>query len=364
MNTGERLLAAPARPDWEGFQDCINRKGTPRRVHNIELFLDDEMQQAVVERFGLDTGLDPGDPWRAQRRMIAIQRRLGYDYVLCGLEGMEWSYRQTAVADTAGRARDGGRSYMDEHRGPIATWDDFERYRWPDPDRATTRALEWYERNLPDDMCVIGGLTSHYAEQLSWLMGYETLCYALADQRDLVRAIFEKVHAITRKEAALYLQFDRVRVLWGSDDMGFRTGLLIGPSDTREFVLAGHREIAAMAHGAGRPYLLHSCGQLAGIRDDLIDDVRIDGKHSWEDAIEPVEEAKRTWGTRTAVLGGIDVDVLCRSTEAGIRRRVRGAIERCQPGGGWCLGTGNTVANYIPLEAYLAMLDEGTRAAG
>jgi uroporphyrinogen decarboxylase len=29
------------------------------------------------------------------------------------------------------------------------------------------------------------------------------------------------------------------------------------------------------------------------------------------------------------------------------------------PGGGYCLGTGNSVANYIPLENYLAMVDEG-----
>ncbi len=33
------------------------------------------------------------------------------------------------------------------------------------------------------------------------------------------------------------------------------------------------------------------------------------------------------------------------------------------PGGGYCLGTGNSVANYIPLENYLTMLDEGRRFA-
>lgn len=31
------------------------------------------------------------------------------------------------------------------------------------------------------------------------------------------------------------------------------------------------------------------------------------------------------------------------------------------PGGGYCLGTGNSVANHIPTENYLAMLDEGRR---
>jgi len=30
-------------------------------------------------------------------------------------------------------------------------------------------------------------------------------------------------------------------------------------------------------------------------------------------------------------------------------------------GTGYCLGTGNTVANYMPLENFLIMLDEGRK---
>ena len=70
---------------------------------------------------------------------------------------------------------------------------------------------------------------------------------------------------------------------------------------------------------------------------------------------------KKTIGTRTALLGGIDVDFLCRASEAEIRQRVRDTLSKCMPGGGYCLGTGNTVANYIPLDHYLIMLDEGRR---
>jgi uroporphyrinogen decarboxylase len=55
------------------------------------------------------------------------------------------------------------------------------------------------------------------------------------------------------------------------------------------------------------------------------------------------------------------MDFLCRAGEAEVRQRVRRTLEACQPGGGYCLGTGNSVANYIPLGNYLAMLDEGRR---
>jgi uroporphyrinogen decarboxylase len=68
---------------------------------------------------------------------------------------------------------------------------------------------------------------------------------------------------------------------------------------------------------------------------------------------------KRKYGKRLSLLGGIDVDFLCRSDEKAIRERVRRTLDVCQPGGGYCLGTGNSVTNYIPLDSYLAMVDEG-----
>ncbi len=350
-------------PDWEGFLRCITRKGESARVHSIELFLDAEVKDAVCERFDIGRDLDRGDPFWEQTREIALQRFLGYDYVLAGLEGLEMPYHEVLAEDTAGLARREGRAFIDQHTGPIASWEDFERYPWPDVKRASDRVLEWYETNLPDDMCVIGGLTGHFAENLSWLLGYETLCYKLYDEPDLVQAIHERSLAMDRAVTRRLVQYDRVKIIWGSDDMGYSKGPLISPAALRQHALPGHRALAQIAHEAGRPYILHSCGNLETIMDDLIDDVRIDGKHSFEDLIVPPQEAKRLWGSRISILGGIDVDFLCRQDEGAIRRRTRETLEACQPGGGYCLGTGNSVANYIPLDHYLAMLDEGRKWA-
>jgi uroporphyrinogen decarboxylase len=96
--------------------------------------------------------------------------------------------------------------------------------------------------------------------------------------------------------------------------------------------------------------------------DDFIDNVGIDAKHSFEDKIVPVEEAYRRWGDRVAILGGVDMDVLGRGSEEQVRARTRQILEVCGvKGAGYCLGTGNSVANFIPLQNYLAMLDEGRR---
>ena len=350
-------------PDWESLVRCVARKGTPERVHSLELFLDEETKQAICARHGLTEDLSGSDPAYLLKREIALQRFLGYDYVLCGLEGLEMPVNWLNAEDTAENKRDAGRDFINEHQGPITTWEEFEAYPWPDPEDATSLALEWYEKNLPDGMCVLGGLTGHFAENLSWLMGYETLCYALYDQRDLVQAIADRCLEMDRQVVARLVEFDQVKMVWGSDDMGFRSGTLIGPDDLRALALPGHKALAQITHDTGRLYLLHSCGNLATIMDDLIEDVRIDAKHSFEDTIVDVREAKALWGDRLTLLGGIDMDFMCRAEESAIRERVRDTLRVCMPGGGYCLGTGNTVANYVPVDSYLAMLDEGRRFA-
>jgi len=361
-NMNSSLLSVNVTPDWEAFLRCIRLEGTPERVHFIELLMDAEMQAAICDQYGLLDAVPADDPFLGQERTAALQRFLGYDYVRCGLDDIEWPLKRVAAEDTAALQREGGRRYIEEHRGPIASWEEFEKYPWPDPSSGSTRSLEWYTHNLPDDVCLIGsGGFAHFAEYVCWLMGYETLCFALYDQRDLVSAISERLIEFYRVVVQRLLEFDRVKLIWGSDDMGFRSGTLIGPDDLREFVLPGHRLMSEMSHQAGRPYLLHSCGNLRSIMPDLLDDVRIDGKHSFEDTIENVIDAKQTYGDRIAVLGGIDVDFLCRADEGQIRRRVRETLEACMPGGGYCLGTGNSVANYVPVENYLVMLDEGRK---
>lgn len=358
----ETILNRPISPDWEAFVRCLRREGTPKRVHHIELFLDPEVQDTVCERFELIPDVARDDPFFTQKRHLAVQRFLGYDFVRASLDGMEMALQYEVADDTADLKRDGGRNYVNESTGPIASWEDFERYPWPDPVTASTRSLDWYCEHLPEDMCIVAsGGFAHFAEYLTWLLGYESLCVALFERRDLLAAISARLLDMYEVVIDRVLAYDRVKVVWGSDDMGFRTGPLISPDDLREFVLPGHKRMAEKSHAAGRPYLLHCCGKIDLIMDDLIDDVGIDAKHSFEDTIEQVTDAKRAYGNRIALLGGIDVDFLCRSSEEAIRQRVRETLDACQPGGGYCLGTGNSVANYVPLDSYLAMLDEGRR---
>ena len=83
----------------------------------------------------------------------------------------------------------------------------------------------------------------------------------------------------------------------------------------------------------------------------------IDGKHSNEDQIAPFETWIGRYNDRIALLGGIDVDILCQKPpdevyeivlERGLRYR---NLAR-----GYALGSGNSIPEYVPIEGYLAML--------
>jgi uroporphyrinogen decarboxylase len=97
--------------------------------------------------------------------------------------------------------------------------------------------------------------------------------------------------------------------------------------------------------------------------EEIIDDVKVDAKHSFEDTYLPVTKAKETYGDRLSLVGGIDMDVLVRGSPTDVREYTIRVIETCKPGGRYCLGSGNTVANYIPLENYLTIIDAGLEHA-
>jgi uroporphyrinogen decarboxylase len=181
----------------------------------------------------------------------------------------------------------------------------------------------------------------------------------LVDDPELVAAVFSKIEEVYVAMYSGMASIEQVGVLNLSDDFGYKTQTLIGVDDLRKYVLPVHKKLAKIIHNAGKPCVLHSCGYLEEIMEDIIVDVGIDAKHSYEDLIVPVEEMKRRYGDRIAILGGFDLDRLCRSTPQQVREYTCKLVTELGADGGYALGSGNSIAAYVPVENYLAMLDEG-----
>lgn len=80
--------------------------------------------------------------------------------------------------------------------------------------------------------------------------------------------------------------------------------------------------------------------------------VQYDGKHPCEDTIEPAEDACEQLSGRIAVMGGI----ICRRTPEEVFRRSREMLEHMESRGGYALGSGNSIPEYVPQENYFVMI--------
>ena len=340
----------PVELDLDGWLANCRREGTPERVFLFEHGVADEIQEGLAQRFGIWDGIDEGADDSAYRKAIAVYRLLGMEFFRAFPPGA----RMQAASATG--------QWSDEHSGKITSWEEFEKFPWPDPADADFSVYEYYDKHLPEDMRVFQ--VNDVWEMVRDTVGYETFCYKIYEDPDFLEAMFEKVGAFTVAIAEACCDFDCFGALYISDDLGYKTSTMIAPETIRQLIIPWHKKMSEIAHAHGKLVWLHSCGQMYDLIDDYIDEVKIDAKHSFEDVVLPVTGAKERYGDRLALLGGIDVDLLSRGEEATIRAKVREVLEVCVPGGGYFLGSGNWVTSYIPLDSYLVMLDEGRRWSG
>lgn len=239
----------------------------------------------------------------------------------------------------------------------ITDYASFKSYNWPNPDAFDYSRLEKVKQDLPEGMKVVVSGPGGVLENAIALVGFERLCMMLADSPDLAEKIFGAIGERLVRYYEICAKYDSVGALISNDDWGFKTQTMLSPNEMRKYVIPWHKKIAQVCHKANKPVILHSCGKLDAVMDDILYDIGYDAKHSYEDAIEPVERFYDRLGDKIAVLGGIDVDFMCNASEAQIKDRCLKMLEKTSKKGGYALGTGNSVPSYLPKEKYYAMID-------
>ena len=141
------------------------------------------------------------------------------------------------------------------------------------------------------------------------------------------------------------------------DDLGFKTSTLLEPDTIRQHILPQYKRIVSLVHQSGKKFLLHSCGNIFEIMEDILD-TGIDAKHSNEDEIAPFEEWINRYSDRIGLFGGIDVNILCQNPYDDVYRMVleKGKKFRNMTAG-YGLGSGNSIPEYVPVDGFMAMVD-------
>ncbi len=330
------------KPDFHRLQAVLERKIPPRPVL-FEFFMNDRLYQRLVPEMDTITN----EAQRLQRVVLAFYRA-GYDYANLVPPGFNFADgiinrpKESSVSQNAGSI--------------LHDLTDLKRFSWADPDDVDLELLRNLAQTLPEGMKLIVYSPGGVLENAIDLVGYEDLCIMTKDEPELADQIFGEIGSRLERFYQLVAPLDFVGACIANDDWGFKTHTLFHPADMRRFVFPWHKRIVKTVHQAGKPAILHSCGYFEKVIDDIIEDMGFDGRHSYEDSIMSVEDAYDRYHTRIAVLGGIDLDFVCRSSPQEIYQRSKAMLTRAASGGSYALGTGNSVPEYVPDENYLALI--------
>lgn len=355
--------------DWDHMEKVLRREATEGPVPLIELFPDAEIMSEVtgidypaaraVELFtnagqivddqeALEMGI------RLMDLNIAFSKAIGYDYVtMIPIVPLTKTRRELAADDDPRRQK---RAWKEEGQGIITSRAEYEEFKWPALDQINLLPLDYAAGCIPAGMKIMVMYNGIY-EDLSELMGTQQMAIKSIEEPELVEDIIEQLTRIAVQAVGLSAAHPGTGAIFYSDDLGFKGGTILSPRFLRKYYMPRLKRISDACHKHGKLFLLHSCGQVMSIMDDLID-AGIDARHSFEDAILPVEQWYDKFHDRLAILGGVDMDLMANGTAEQVAQRTRRILEHCAPGGGYCMGTGNSVANYIRIENYYAMIDE------
>lgn len=331
-------------PNIEQLKKVLRRE-RPDRPVLFEFLIDDNLLRRHAKRF---QNAEKGS-FEYFAMIIDAFKNLGYDYA--PLYPWDTNTLKFEKAEHATQA-----SYSLNQAALITDRASYENYRWPDANVGDYTIYEQIQAYLPDGMKLMACSNGGILENAIDICGFENLCGMTMLDPDLAHDIFDSIGQRYVDYYKIVSAFDTVGICAVNDDWGFKTQTVLSPAMMREYVFPWTQKIIEVIHGNGKPVIFHSCGYLKIIMDEIIDDLQIDAKHSFEDEIYPIEAAYDWWHDRIALLGGIDVNFLCQKSPAEIKQRALNLLEKTADSGGYALGSGNSIASYVPEENYLAMI--------
>jgi uroporphyrinogen decarboxylase len=336
-------------PDYQNLVDAAyNReaKRLPLYEHNISGVVIQALRGWDVDSLMEGDLADKTEAFRLKARFAA---EYGYDCV--------------AFEGCTTRVVQEGKGLLGQAAPIIGSLEDIEAWPWEEKIREFTDLHSPYfdalRAALPDGMKAVGGIGNGLFELIQDFVPLQDLAFLQADEPDVYAALWERVGDL---QVALWTWFldryaDDFAVCRFGDDLGFKSATLLQPDEIRAHILPQYKRIVDLVHARGKPFLLHSCGRIYDVMDDLIDVVGIDAKHSNEDVIDSFDVWVEKYGDRIGNFGGVEMDIMTRNTPDEVKAYIRELLPKIEGHGGIAIGTGNQIASYTEPANFVAMTE-------
>lgn len=282
--------------------------------------------------------------------------KAGYDYVKLQPK-VDFNPARIGLSNNLTYNDDGTvfRKWASENSGVINNEEDFENYIFPNPSDFDYSNFEEAAKILPEGMCIIGQYGDIFT--MTWeMMGFENFSISLYENEDLVTELNKKLGELVFNMFNQFIQFDSVKAIWYSDDIAYTNSLMVSKDVLDKFFFPWLKKIGDLAKAYNKPFIYHTDGILYDVFEKILE-CGVNAIHPIEPKAMKIEEVKEKFGDKLCLIGNIDVDLLSRGTPEEIKKNVLWNLETVGYNGGYCVGSGNSIPEYVNMDNYLMMIN-------
>ena len=270
-------------PDFANLEKVFQRK-----VPNRPTLFEFAMNARIINKLSSTPNSD--DKHAGVKQLIEAFTNAGYDYTtLSAWRTNTLSFPKNDIDKLASHSLNSG--------SMITDWESFEKYPWPDPNIGDYDLYLETKTYLPDGMKLVASSNGGLLENAIDLVGFETLSMMTMLDEKFTKAVFDAIGARLLRFYEIVAPIETIGACIVNDDWGFKNQTMFHPDVMRQYIFPWQKKFVETIQKSGKYAILHSCGQVKAVMNDIIDDMLFDAKHSYEDQITPVEDAIELWAT-------------------------------------------------------------------
>jgi uroporphyrinogen decarboxylase len=228
-------------------------------------------------------------------------------------------------------------------------------YRFPDPlDRRFFADIPSKIASAPDRFRVFQIGFSLY-ERAWTLCGMENLLLDFVAEPAFVQDLFNAIADYNIAQVREALKYDIDAVYFG-DDWGHQRGLQMGPAHWRRLILPVLRRMYGVVRSAGKFVMIHSCGKVDELFDDLIE-AGVNCFNPFQPEVMDVHALLPRYRGRLAFHGGLSTQrTLPFGSVDDVRRETRRLLSLGREGG-YIFAPAHDVEGDVPLKNMQAFIE-------
>jgi uroporphyrinogen decarboxylase len=197
------------------------------------------------------------------------------------------------------------------------------------------------------------------------LRGMENLLMDMVIHQDFVQELFDRIVEYNIAQVGEALKYE-IDALYFGDDWGQQRGLQMGPELWHRFIYPALKKMYGFVKNAGKFVLIHSCGDVDELFDDLIE-IGLDCFNPFQPEVMDVFSLMKHYRGKLTFHGGLSTQKTLPYGSTREVKRETEALLAAGASGGYIFAPAHDIEGDVPLENMLAFIEvvqaqEGFRA--